>query len=201
MKFVISSNKNYYKQTVPILLSNLSNVDKKDIIVVVGGNDKYSKKKIDGIQHIYVEYTAYTFTGLIEVIENHQDLDYICVLQDTCRVGEEFINNVLGFDTQYDFTAVDYKGWTAMGVYSAAFLQENKNFFLSLKNCNKSRYIVAERLPIRMSRSTSFTHEEPKIMKEADIYGNGVLREAMRYKQLDLVKYRSLPRSNDYYLP
>jgi hypothetical protein len=138
MKYIISSNINYYKNTyLPIVKSLLdAGISRQDILMVVGGSneDTILSNSLD-IRIVPVLYNSFDLTGLIYVSENSEkflDSNYF-LLHDTCLVGPNF--KKLAEQINVNDPIKTLRGGISMniGMYSLKSIDENKNKLNELK--------------------------------------------------------------------
>jgi hypothetical protein len=84
------------------------------------------------------------------------------------------------------------EGWLNMGLFSKDFIEKNKNYILSLKNCNKMQAILSEQMYSRMG-DPSFINSRARtqLKGKTDVYNDGVERLIIYFADLDLYKYQS----------
>jgi hypothetical protein len=139
MKYIISSNINYYENTYKPLVTSLidSGIETEDIVMVVGGCAEDSLlKNVLGINVIPVLYNSFDLTGLIYVAENSEkflDTNYF-LLHDTCLVGPNF--KKLSQEVEVDTPIKTLREGISMniGMYSLQSLNEN------IENLSKLKY-------------------------------------------------------------
>ena len=138
MKYIISSNINYYKNTYKPLVTSLidSGIEPADIAMVVGGCAEDSVlENIFKIHIVPVAYNSFDLTGLIYVSENSEkflDSNYF-LLHDTCLVGPNF--KKLSEEVQEDVPIRTLREGISMniGMYSLHTLNENRENLTNLK--------------------------------------------------------------------
>jgi hypothetical protein len=192
IQIAITSHKSSYKKcAIPLIKSLLiSGIELNKISVFVGDcNNKSSN--IDLCRIYETNHNSYDHTAIIEIIENDIRSDYWFILHDTCVADDNFKNYYEKYG--YDLVTITEAGWWNMGLYSWDFIQRNKDYFLSLKNCTKSQAILSERFNNRLTENLSYYVQESGIIekKPSDIYNDSVLRKGMHFKDLGLIKYQS----------
>jgi hypothetical protein len=138
MKYIISSNINYYRNTyVPLVTSLIdSGIKITDIIMVVGGcTEGTVLENILSINMVSVPYNSFDMTGLIYVSENSDkflDSNYF-LLHDTCLVGPNF--KKLAEDITDDIPIRTLRAGISMniGMYSLQTITENAENLTSMK--------------------------------------------------------------------
>ena len=141
LRIVISSYKTSYQNSGKKLIESLvqSNAFNSDqIYLVIGGYEKKENFKYLNCKAIKVNHNSYDHTGLIEIIESGEQSKYWFSTHDTCIAGPNFLSSLLKCKVNKDFVAMTEMGWLNMGIFSQSFLQKNKSFILSLKNCSKN---------------------------------------------------------------
>jgi hypothetical protein len=192
IQIAITSHKSSYEKcAIPLVKSFLSSgIELNKIFVFVGGYDNRSSN-IDLCRIYKTNHNSYDHTAIIEIIENNIYSDYWFILHDTCIADDNFKNahKKLG----YELVTITRAGWWNMGLYNWDFIEKNKQYFLSLKNCSKSQAILSERFNNRLTENLSYYVEESGIIekKPCDIYGDSILRKGMHFKDLGLTKYQS----------
>jgi hypothetical protein len=138
MKYIVSSNINYYKSTYRPLVTSLidSGIEPIDIVMVVGGCSEDSVlENILNINIVPVPYNSFDLTGLIYVSENSEkflDTNYF-LLHDTCLVGPNF--KKLSEEVQEGIPIRTLREGISMniGMYSLHTLNENRENITKLK--------------------------------------------------------------------
>lgn len=144
MKYIISSNIDYYKKTyLPIVTSLIdSGIASTDIIMVVGGcSESFTLLNILDINIIQVPYNSFDLTGLIYVAENSEkflDVNYF-LLHDTCLVGPNFKRLVEDIPPGIPIKTLREGISMNIGMYSLQTLEENKENLAKLKYYPKTK--------------------------------------------------------------
>jgi hypothetical protein len=194
IKFAINSHISQDVKVVDNLIYSLINLNKinpSNIIVVIGGCEESKRETKDGVIHQYVDHNSYDHTALISITEEGYESDYWLCLHDTCEAGKNFYNNLLKHPKSM-FSAILEEGWLNMGLFSKEFISNNKNYILSLKNCNKMQAILSEQMYSRMG-DPSFINSRARtqLKGKTDIYNDGIERLIIYFADLDLYKYQS----------
>lgn len=140
MKYLISSNINYYLDTYPVLISSLiqASIPPEDIILVVGGadivyDDIYVNE--DNVNICFVKYNSFDLTALIFIshyLDKFESSHYF-LLHDTCLVGPNFKNLAENFN-EPDLIKTLREGISMnIGMYSKKCIEENISFLDTLK--------------------------------------------------------------------
>lgn len=200
IKFAINSNINQSKKILNKLTFSLlkNNIPASNIFVFIGGSDENKKETIDGITYHYVDHNSFDHTALVSIIEEDYESDFWMILHDTCEVGKNFYNNLLNHNKS-NFSAVLEDGWLNMGLFSKKFLEDNKNYILYLKNCNKMRAILSEQIYSRFGdRSYINSRARTQLKGKTDVYNDGIERLIIYFADLDLYKYQSYHYNSEY---
>jgi hypothetical protein len=196
LKIVISSYKSSYQNSGKKLIESLvqSNAfDSKQILLVVGGYDRTEQFEYLNCKAIKVNHNSYDHTGLIEVIEGEEQSKYWFSTHDTCIAGPNFLSSLLKYKVNKDFVAMTEMGWLNMGIFSQKFLNSNKPFILSLKNCSKIRAILSERTFTRLGDYQFLTPNSKvhRSIENGNIYEDNKKRNVLYFEELDFYKYQS----------
>ena len=82
--------------------------------------------------------------------------------------------------------------WLNMGLFSNTFIQQNKNYILSLENCSKKRAILSERVFGKLSEFDYFgPQKDIQTIRNCKIYNDSKKRIALYFPYLDFYKYQS----------
>jgi len=196
LKIVISSYKTSYQNSGKKLIESLvqSNAFNSDqILLVVGGYDRREQFEYLNCKAIKVNHNSYDHTGLIEVIEGEEQSKYWFSTHDTCIAGPNFLSSLLKHKINKDFVAMTEMGWLNMGIFSQKFLNKNKPFIISLKNCSKIRAILSERTFTRLGNYQYLTPNSKVYRSNEDqnIYEDNKKRTVLYFEELDFYKYQS----------
>lgn len=190
MKYLISSHLLYYQETLPGLVDSLvrAGIDTADITIYIAGATSRNSGFLHACEAHFVDHNSFEHTALIEFARSPAD-DSAFLLHDTTLAGPRFgeLSRPRGDDWQH--APADPVGWTNMGFYSAAFLQEQRAYIDSLFNCSKRRAQMSERLFTRMADPCgSYGPRPPQDMGQSQPYG-GAPRLKVYYPELDLFKF------------
>jgi hypothetical protein len=188
MKYIISSNIDYYKKTYkPIVTSLLdSGISKENILMVVGGCETNSILENSlNINIISVEYNSFDLTGLIYVSENSEkfiDSEYF-LLHDTCLVGQNF--KKLSENTIPNIPIRTLREGISLniGMYSLQTLIENK------KNLNSLKYYPKNKEELQQVKQI-FVENEDIIFRlyEKYCYKNSYIGDTSDIITIDILK-------------
>ena len=196
LRIVISSYKTSYQNSGKKLIESLiydNNFSSDQILLVIGGYDKREQFEYLNCKAVKVDHNSYDHTGLIEVIESKDQSKYWFSTHDTCIAGPNFISLILKYKINKEFAAMTEMGWLNMGIFSQSFLQKNKSFILSLKNCSKIRAILSERTFTRLGDYQFLTPNSKvhRSIENQNIYEDSKKRNVLYFEQLDFYKYQS----------
>jgi hypothetical protein len=142
IKFSISSHKDFYTTTYPIVVKSLLNsgVPAEDIYFFIGG---YKENKLieneDKINLFNVDHNSIDFTGLISIIEFNLKADYWFLLHDTVYVGPKFYNFVSTFNyDECDVVKLDLGVSMNIGSYKQSYINSIEGNILEFKNTDYS---------------------------------------------------------------
>lgn len=199
-KIVISSHINSYQKIAPLFIESLLRVglSPKKVLLVVGGNNSKSKSSFLNCEAVFVDHNSYDHTGLIEVIEGNHKSDYWFASHDTCIAGTDFINFLQKYKPKKDYVSMTDMGWLNMGLFKNSYLDRNKDYILSLKNCSKIRAILSERVYTRLEDFDFFVPDSNciRMLENENIYKDNKKRNVLYYKGLDFYKYQSYEALN-----
>ena len=198
IKFVINTyinqNKYIYEKLINSLISN--SIDPKNIYLVIGGCEE-EKSEINLINYHYVKHNSYDHTGLIEIIDKNITSDYWFVLHDTCSVGPNFYSKLLKKSFS-EHNPILEEGWLNMGLFSQKFIEKNKKYILSLRNCDKMQAILSEKMYPRLGKSFYLNSiRNYDLQSTFDVYGDGVERSVVYFSEIDLYKYQTYYHNSD----
>jgi len=194
IKFAISSHVSTQKKTLPVLLKSMveANIDKENILVVVGGAEEQHIERKNGILYSYVTHNSFDHNSIIDVVEKDWGGEWWFFLHDTTKAGLKFKEKLLKIGPKANHVAALKDGWLNMGLFSQDALRSMKNYILQLKNCNKMQAILSEKLYTRMSDYTYYDIvEQINFPYYGDIYGDGIDRQVMHMPTIDLYKFQS----------
>lgn len=198
MTYIISSNVEYEKKTLPRLLNSMlaSGIESENIHVFVGRALVAKRIRTRQATYHYVEYGAYEHTALIGSLECDLNATNVFLLHDTCEVGMNFPWLVRsGFIYLQDAIAVNW-GMCGFGMYRMPYLEKRRDDILALKNCDKHTAMVAEGFLIRsgeprLAHFPALNGVEYQVQGLHDVYGTGQVRLKEYYPQVDMYKYKA----------
>jgi len=199
-KIVISSHIKSYQKTATTFINSLTrnNLNTKNILLVVGGNEVRYESTFLNCQTIFVDHNSFDHTGLIEILEGNHKSDYWFSSHDTCISGPKFINFLSSYNPKKDYVSMTDMGWLNMGLFKHSYLERNKQYILSLKNCSKIRAILSERIFTRLEDYDFFIkdHDCIRSLENENIYNDDKKRNVLYFKGLDFYKYQSYEALN-----
>lgn len=199
-KIVISSHIKSYTKSAPKLIDSLvrNNLDTRKILLVVGGNQERYESTFLDCQTIFVNHNSFDHTGLIEILEGVHASDYWFSSHDTCIAGPKFVDFLMNYNPRKDYVSMTDMGWLNMGLFKNSYLERNKDYIYSLKNCSKIRAILSERVFTRLEDYDYFIkdHDCLRSLENENIYNDDKKRNVLYFKGLDFYKYQSYEALN-----
>jgi len=199
-KIVISSHIKSYKKISSLFIESLirGGLSTDQILLVVGGNEFRSKSSFLDCEAVFVDHNSYDHTGLIEVLEGNHKSKYWFSSHDTCIAGHEFVRFLNTYTPKKDYISMTDMGWLNMGLFKRSYLERNKDYIFSLKNCSKIRAILSERVFTRIEEFDYFVPDYNCIrtLENENIYKDDKKRNVLYFKGLDFYKYQSYEALN-----
>ena len=199
-KIVISSHINSYQKIAPIFIESLfrGGLSPRQILLVIGGNEYKSNSLFLDCETVFVEHNSYDHTGLIEILESNHSSDYWFSSHDTCIAGNNFVSFLNNYKPKKDYVSMTDMGWLNMGLFKNTYLERNRKYILSLKNCSKIRAILSERVFTRLEDFDYFVPDYNCIrtLENENIYKDDKKRNVLYFKGLDFYKYQSYEALN-----
>jgi len=199
-KIVISSHIKSYTKSAPKLIDSLvrNSLDPRKILLVVGGNQERYESTFLDCQTIFVNHNSFDHTGLIEILEGVHASDYWFSSHDTCIAGPKFVDFLMNYNPRKDYVSMTDMGWLNMGLFKNSYLERNKDYIYSLKNCSKIRAILSERVFTRLEDYDYFIkdHDCLRSLENENIYNDDKKRNVLYFKGLDFYKYQSYEALN-----
>ncbi|MDD5407048.1 MAG: hypothetical protein PHE73_08940 [Sulfurovaceae bacterium] len=141
IKIAIATNKNFYLQTLPIVINSLQSngIEDKDIFVFNAGFDEEESELIDNIQYYKLKQNSYEYSPLIHICEKELESDYWFLIHDTCKVGPKFKELLYNIPkSNPGKIALRNKPSMSIGLYKYDYLLSLKDKLLSIKNTDFS---------------------------------------------------------------
>ena len=199
-KIVISSHINSYQKIAPIFIESLfrGGLSPKQILLVIGGNEYKSNSLFLDCETVFVEHNSYDHTGLIEILESNHSSDYWFSSHDTCIAGNNFVSFLNNYKPKKDYVSMTDMGWLNMGLFKNTYLERNRKYILSLKNCSKIRAILSERVFTRLEDFDYFVPDYNcmRTLENENIYKDDKKRNVLYFKGMDFYKYQSYEALN-----
>ena len=199
-KIVISSHIKSYQITAPLLINSLlkNGLNTNKILLVVGGNLNRSESSFLKCQTIFVDHNSFDHTGLIEILEGNHKSEYWFSSHDTCISGPKFVDLLMNYKPKKDYVSMTDMGWLNMGLFKNTYLERNKEYIYSLKNCSKIRAILSERVFTRLEDYDYFIRDCNclRSLEKENIYNDDKKRNVLYFKGLDFYKYQSYEALN-----
>lgn len=143
MNIAISSNRNFYKKTLPILIPSLLSCgfSEGQIKVFVGGFSENKIQSINGIEYYFLDNNSIDATAFVGIVEFSLLADYWFFLHDTCKVGKKFkdrIEKPLIKNNIVKMALIERPSMN-IGLYSGEYILSKKDKILSIKNTDYSQ--------------------------------------------------------------
>lgn len=201
LKIAISSYKSSYQVCARKLIHSLTDTNDfrhDQILLVVGGYECSEKFNFMGCEAVKVNHNSFDHTAVIEVIEGNYFSNYWFLTHDTCTMGENFQHFLNSFKVTKDYTSITEMGWLNMGICTQKFIDNNKSFILSLKDCSKIRAILSERTYTRLGDYDYLVpnYKSIRSIENQNIYDDNKKRTVLYFQDLDLYKYQSYEAVN-----
>jgi len=206
IKIAISTNINFYKLSLPIIIPSLieSGIEKDDIHVFNGGFNEYKFEIIDGINHHYLDHNSYEYAPLIEICDKELESDYWFLIHDTCKVGDRFKDLLYNIPPNMpEKLALKSRPSMCMGTYKYSYLLTLKEKLLSIKNKDyseesmiywKNWAVYNEDFIMWMNDPQPIIYNnnnEWSIVTYENWYGTNTERRTEYYPSLDIYKNKS----------
>lgn len=193
IKYLISSNVNYYQKTLPKILPSITKqINSKDIVVTVGGVfEEQLENTFFGVKTLWVQHNSFEYTSLINFVESNQfECDYVFLLHDTMICGDNFHKLSARINSNKNVVMAHEKGWCNLGAFKVSFLLSIKKLLLSMKNINKKQAIESEgKFFGSFSTYTNPTVELISDYQESPYEGKN--RCVCKFNSVDVYKYGS----------
>jgi hypothetical protein len=207
IKIAITTNKNFFEKSLPILIPTLIDcgINKDDIHVFNAGFDKYSKGIVNGITYHNLDHNSFEYSALIEICEKEIVSEYWFLIHDTCKVGKKFKELLYNIPEEKPVKmALKINPSMSMGLYSYNYLLENKNKLFHIKNSDYSKESMSKWKIWGVPNEDYImwkTEPKPKLYNENEKnwsvvdnynwYGTDTIRRTEYYPSLDLYKNKS----------
>lgn len=202
--YIISSNYDYYQETLPRLLRSMqeAQIPSAQVRVFIGRSPVMKIMRQPYGTFFFEQYGAYEHTALIGMVEHEIGEDLVFLLHDTCEVGKNFpalVSQAIPFmKDKFRFTADGFSvngGMCGFGLYSLNYLMSRFDEIVALKNCDKHAAMVHEGWLLRTKGHIYPYQRQGTVDYEThgmvDVYGTGLLRLKEYYPQVDLYKYKA----------
>lgn len=202
IKFCISSHKNFYNSTYPVLIESLINagIQGSSIYFFIGGVSEYKQlTTVDSINLYEVPHNSMDFTALISVVELGLETDYWFLLHDTTYVGSRFGKSIYSYSYENQETiALSFDLSMNMGAYSWNFLQQNLDKLISFKNTDysidglqKTKQRAVQYEDCFLDRKHYYCTTPRRVEDSNNMYGTGTNRIVEIFDDIDLYKIKA----------
>jgi hypothetical protein len=212
IKICISTTKTHSQKTLPVLIKSLleSGINKNDIYIFEGGNDRRTEGLYEDIKYIKTNHNSFDYTSLIEIVGHNIEADYWFLLHDTCRIGVLFkelldksVNQKL-IPRNADKMSLKHGPSMNIGFYKYDYLMKHKDEIISFKGTGKSpqeieltkkEHIAKEDYLFALTDSDTYLVIDAtnpiQSFGRVDVYNSGTTRKVEYYSQLDLYKFKA----------
>ena len=208
IKFAIATNKEFAPVTIEKCIQSLldSGVPADDIYILEGGYAYSSKvynmfpfnKREGGVHHYRIVEDAMDYNAFIGVLFWNLEADYWFMLHDTCWVGKGFYEAVKGLKIDSPVMALSKEGFSMnIGLYSYKYIKANEFFIDSFAHWKdkgelKKHMVGTEDALLNTYKAKShMCIDPPEVTGPTDLYGNGVQRIVVYYKEIDFYKSKA----------
>lgn len=206
IKIAISTNKNFYKLSLPIIIDSLlsTNIDKKQIFIFNSGYDYYLEDFFDGIKIYFLKQNSYEYSPLIHICEKNIISDYFFLIHDTCKVGVNFKNLLYNIPKEMpDKIALKKRPSMSIGLYKYNYLMSIKEKLFKIKNIDYSEESMQKWKKWGVANEDYIlwkTSPDPliypsisnwSVVDYINWYNTGTIRRTEYYPSLDIYKNKS----------
>jgi hypothetical protein len=140
IKIAIATNINFYKSTLPIVISSLidQGIERENIHVFNAGFNSYDYQVIDGIHHHRLDHNSYEYSPLIEIVDKQLESEYWFLVHDTCKFGPNFKQLLYNIPEGAIKLSLNNKPAMTMGTYKYDYLLSVKEKIMSIRNTDYS---------------------------------------------------------------
>ena len=202
INFAISSNVDFYKKTIPVIVPSLLRQGYKpeNIWVFIGDENKNFGRVNHVRACVYnVPIRAFEFTAAIGIMDYFPDPDrYWFLMHDTCVAGPNFRALLESKIKQDEVTALNSDGLNNMGLCCTSYLLSHKSKLESYRGYSVDKLLELKRKTIseegwlfRGSPSNLCTRHRMELdVPTVEIYGTEN-RKLEYWEEIDLYKYKS----------
>lgn len=206
IKIAISTNINFYKSSLTIVIESLINagIEKKDIYVFNSGFEEKKYETFDGVKFYFLNHNSFEYSPLIEIVEREIESEYWFLIHDTCKVGNKFKELLYNIpNNNPDKIALKTKPSMSIGSYRYDYLIKTKEKILSIKNTDLSYEALLkwklwgvpnEDYILWMTDPEPFIYNNNSnwyVIREENWFESNTIRRTEYYESLDLYKNKS----------
>lgn len=191
IKIGISSNKRFYKETIPVCVGSIidSGFDPNDVYVFVGGFDGDYEPMDVGfpVKSYKCPHNSFDFTSVVSIVEiGLDDLNWF-LLHDTIEVDKNFYE-ILSLELLNSKKKINVFPSMSMGSYDSSSFELAKKNLHVIKNISKSKCIQLEDIFIKDLPSICNGFE---FLGLYDVYKTGTERYVEYYKEAGIKKNKA----------
>lgn len=205
VKIIIGSNKNFYKKTIPVIVSSLliAGIKRSNIIIFIAGSkEKYQTVEGD-IEFRFLDHNSFENSAFIDIIESELKSKFWFFIHDTCKVGKNFKNIMLDIPEHVEKVALRSFPSMSIGLYSHEYLLKHKDNIIATKNTIYDYDVLVERklwgIPnedlflwlTEPEKTYCYNFGNCRIIDNNNWYGEKTKRFTEYYPDLDLYKNKS----------
>lgn len=192
MKFIIPTNKEYCKITLPKIIPSLlrAGISPENIMVCHNSN-REEDNLVDeqGVTHFHFNCSLYEYVVFLGALRCEEDVFF---LHDTCEVDNNFLELLTNFTQGKEFDCIRLKmGYSNnMGVYTHSYLKTIEARIQEFPKAIDKRTAISWEDSF-FGGSTLCFGQAPLVQEQRDVYGQGQLRRIEYYKEIGIKKYKS----------
>jgi hypothetical protein len=203
--YIINSTNKYYERTLPLLINSMieSNISVNDIYIYIGDCLSNTSGVYMGCKTFFTDHNSFDYTAFIEFCNNPiLEYEQWFYLHDTCEVDLNFKNLVENnYDNNMDvmYFRNAFIGMCNIGMIKHEYLIKNKDYFNTLKNCNKTTAVKEEGHIFKIAKNKKCYPNEEIVSYEDNTYKSNIKRIVEYYKHIGVKKYKAnWGQSNDW---
>lgn len=149
LKIAVNTTATHSHRSIPLILNSLNRIgfNNDDIFIIEGGHNERTVDYLNSTTYIKTNHNSIDYNGLVEIVEQELEAEYWFYIHDTVIAGEKLKDLLFNkLDTNFKKMALYSvsSGSMNMGVYSYQYLLKHKNYILSKKNTDYTRFGILE---------------------------------------------------------
>lgn len=214
INFAITSHKDHYPYTLPVLIpSLLSQTEGENIVVVINCCDEDRSFVEDGIEYHMVTTSSFAYGCLSHLVKNWEEYknraDYWFNLNDTTQCFPFFTEMIYNFPPEVETYSTSEGASCDMGLYKSTYLETIKDEILENYYDNSDAVLREDKLLIskpenswfkiqsikdpglggKLTQITTTSPDSP--VGHKDVYGTGAIRRTVFFTDIYLCKFRT----------